>query len=57
VIEPGGAAWWLSAGLAVTAAAASLLTFIVPAVLRGTTVKIVTRTRRPDTRGKGPPGR
>jgi len=38
VIEPGGAAWWLSAGLAVTAAAASLLTFIVPAVLRGTTV-------------------
>jgi hypothetical protein len=38
VIEPGGAAWWLSAGLAVTAAAASLLTFIVPAVLRGTPV-------------------
>ncbi len=38
VIGPGGAAWWLSAGLAVTAAASSLLTFAVPAVLRGTAV-------------------
>jgi hypothetical protein len=38
VIGPGGPAWWLSAGLAVTAAAGSLLTFTVPAVLRGTAV-------------------
>src|SRR6266568_548473 len=38
VIGPGGAAWWLSAGFAVTAAASSLLTFAVPAVLRGTAV-------------------
>jgi hypothetical protein len=38
VMGPGGAAWWLSAGLAVTAAAGSLLTFTVPAVLRGTAV-------------------
>jgi hypothetical protein len=38
VIEPGGAAWWLSAALGITAAASSLLTFTVPAVLRGTAV-------------------
>ena len=38
VIGPGGAAYWLSAALAVAAAASSLLTFTVPAVLRGTAV-------------------
>jgi hypothetical protein len=38
VIGPGGTAYWLSAGLAVAAAAGSLLTFAVPAVLRGTAV-------------------
>ena len=38
VIGPGGAAWWLSAALGVAAAASSLLTFTVPAVLRGTAV-------------------
>jgi hypothetical protein len=38
VIGPGGTAYWLSAALAVTAAAGSLLTFTVPAVLRGTAV-------------------
>ena len=38
VIGPGGPAWWLSAVLAVAAAAGSLLTFTVPAVLRGTAV-------------------
>ena len=38
VIGPGGAAWWLSAALGITAAASSLLTFTVPAVLRGTAV-------------------
>jgi hypothetical protein len=38
VIGPGGAAWWLSAALGVAAAASSLLTFAVPAVLRGTAV-------------------
>jgi hypothetical protein len=38
VVGPGGAAWWLSAALAVTAAAGSLLTFTVPALLRGTAV-------------------
>jgi hypothetical protein len=38
VIGPGGTAYWLSAGLAVAAAAGSLLTFTVPAVLRGTAV-------------------
>ena len=38
VIGSGGAAYWLSAALAVTAAAGSLLTFTVPAVLRGTAV-------------------
>jgi hypothetical protein len=38
VIGPGGAAYWLSAALGVAAAASSLLTFAVPAVLRGTVV-------------------
>jgi hypothetical protein len=38
VIGPGGAAYWLSVALGVVAAASSLLTFIVPAVLRGTAV-------------------
>ena len=38
VIGPGGAAYWLSAALGVAAAASSLLTFTVPAVLRGTPV-------------------
>ena len=38
VMGPGGAAWCLSAGLAVTAAAGSLLTFTAPALLRGTAV-------------------
>jgi len=38
VIGPGRTAYWLSAALAVTAAAGSLLTFTVPAVLRGTAV-------------------
>ena len=38
VIGPGRSAWWLSPALAVTSAAASLVTFIVPAVLRGTAV-------------------
>src|SRR6266567_1566219 len=38
VIGPGGAAWWLSAALGLAAAASSLLTFTVPAVLRGTAV-------------------
>ena len=38
VIGPGGAAYWLSAVLGVAAAAGSLLTFTVPAVLRGTAV-------------------
>ena len=38
VIGPGKAAWWLSAALGVAAAASSLLTFAVPAVLRGTAV-------------------
>jgi len=38
VIRPGGAAYWLSAALGITAAASSLLTFTVPAVLRGTAV-------------------
>jgi hypothetical protein len=38
VIGRGGAAYWLSAALAVAAAASSLLTFTVPAVLRGTAV-------------------
>jgi hypothetical protein len=38
VIGPGGAAYWLSAALGVVAAASSLLTFAVPAVLRGTAV-------------------
>jgi hypothetical protein len=38
VIGPGRTAYWLSAGLAVTAAAGSLLTFTIPAVLRGTAV-------------------
>jgi hypothetical protein len=37
VIGP-GAAYWLSAALGVVAAASSLLTFAVPAVLRGTAV-------------------
>ena len=37
VIGPGGAAWWLSAALGITAHD-SLLTFTVPAVLRGTAV-------------------
>jgi hypothetical protein len=38
VIGPGGPAWWLSAALGVAAVAGSLLTFTVPAVLRGTAV-------------------
>ena len=38
VIGPAGLAYWLSAALAVVAAAASLLTFTIPAVLRGTAV-------------------
>ena len=38
VIGSGRTAYWLSAALAVTAAAGSLLTFTVPAVLRGTAV-------------------
>src|ERR1700751_2482932 len=38
VIGPGGAAYWLSVALGVVAAAGSLLTFTVPAVLRGTAV-------------------
>ena len=38
VIGPGRTAYWLSAALAVTAAAGSLLTFTVPAMLRGTAV-------------------
>jgi hypothetical protein len=38
VMGPGGAAYWLSAALGVAAAASSLLTFTVPAVLRGTAV-------------------
>jgi hypothetical protein len=38
VIGPSGPTWWLSAALAVAAAAGSLLTFTVPAVLRGTAV-------------------
>ncbi len=38
VIGPGSAAYWLSAGLAMTATASSLLTFLVPGVLRGTAV-------------------
>ena len=38
MIGPGGAACWLSAALGVAAAASSLLTFTVPAVLRGTAV-------------------
>ncbi len=38
VIGPGGIAYWLSAGLAVAAAASSLLTFLLPDVLRGTAV-------------------
>ncbi len=38
VIGPGGAAYWLSAALGLAAAASSLLTFTVPAVLRGTAV-------------------
>jgi hypothetical protein len=37
-IGPGGMAYWLSAGLAVVAAASSLLTFLLPDVLRGTAV-------------------
>jgi len=38
VIGPGGAAYWLSAALAVVAAASSLLTFTIPSLLRGTAV-------------------
>jgi hypothetical protein len=38
VIGPGGPAYWLSAALTVAAAAASLLTFTIPAVLRGPAV-------------------
>ena len=38
VIGPGWTAYWLSAALGVAAAAGSLLTFTVPAVLRGTAV-------------------
>jgi hypothetical protein len=38
VLRRGGAAYWLSGSLAVTAAAACLLTLLVPAVLRGTAV-------------------
>lgn len=38
VIGPGGIAYWLSAVLAVAAAGSSLLTFLAPDVLRGTTV-------------------
>jgi hypothetical protein len=38
VIEPGGLAYWLSGALAVAAAAGSVLTFLLPAVLRGTAV-------------------
>ncbi|HTQ89815.1 MAG TPA: hypothetical protein VMK84_10020 [Streptosporangiaceae bacterium] len=38
VAGPARTAFWLSAALAVTAAAGSLLTFTVPAVLRGTAV-------------------
>jgi hypothetical protein len=38
VIGRGGAAYWLSAALSAAAAVSSLLTFTVPAVLRGTAV-------------------
>jgi hypothetical protein len=38
VIGPGGPTWWLSAALGLAAAASSLLTFTVPAALRGTAV-------------------
>ena len=38
VIPPAGIAYWLSAALALVAAAGSLLTFLVPDVLRGTAV-------------------
>jgi hypothetical protein len=38
VIGPDGAAYWLSAALAVAAAASSLLTFTIPSLLRGTAV-------------------
>jgi len=38
VIGPGRTAYWLSVALTVTVAAGSLLTFTVPAVLRGTAV-------------------
>ncbi len=38
VLEPAGPAYWLSAALAVAAAAGSLLTFTIPAVLRGPAV-------------------
>ncbi len=36
VIGPRGPAYWLSAALGAAAAAAALLTFTVPALLRGT---------------------
>jgi len=38
VMEPRGPAYWLSAALAVATAAAAVLTFLVPSVLRGTAV-------------------
>ena len=38
VIGPGGPAYWLSAALALAAAAGSLLTFTIPAMLRGPAV-------------------
>ena len=38
VIGPGRTAYWLSAALAVTAAAGSLLTFTIPDLLRGPAV-------------------
>ena len=38
VIGPGGPAYWLSAALALAAAAGSLLTFTIPAILRGPAV-------------------
>jgi hypothetical protein len=38
VIEPGGLGYWLSGTLALAAAASSVLTFLLPAVLRGTAV-------------------
>jgi hypothetical protein len=40
VIRVGGPAYWLSAGLAVTAAAGSLLTFTIPSVLPGAALLI-----------------